>query len=79
MYVVCCCLVVQEVTDKPLVICRIYACIADILGYMAGEEGIRGGPAANIAWKTAFSLLEKENYLAATRALAAERQIWING
>ena len=46
---------------------------------MAGEEGIRGGPAANIAWKTAFSLLEKENYLAATRALAAERQIWING
>ena len=65
--------------DKPLVICRTYACIADILGYMAKEEGIRGGPAANVAWKTAFNLLEKENYLAATRALAAERQTWIEG
>ena len=70
--------VIQEVMDKPLVICRTYACIADILGYMAGEVGIRGGPAANAAWKTAFNLLEKGDYLAATRALAAERQNWIN-
>ncbi|CAI7999674.1 L-fucose kinase [Geodia barretti] len=68
--------VVEEVLDKPLVICRTYACIADILGYMAGEVGIRGGPAANIAWRMAFNLLEKEDYLAATRALAAERKNW---
>ena len=68
--------VVEEVLDKPLVICRVYACIADILGYMAGEVGIRGGPAANIAWRMAFNLLEKEDYLAATRALAAERKNW---
>ena len=70
---------VQEVVKNPLIICRIYACIADILGYMSEEVGIRGGPAANVAWKSAFSLLEKENYLAATRALAAERQTWIEG
>lgn len=69
---------VQSVVDKPLIVCRIYACIADVLGYMAGEVGIRGGPAANTAWKTAFNLLEKGDYLAATHALAAERQNWIN-
>ena len=68
--------VVEEVLDQPLVICRVYACIADILGYMTGEVGIRGGPAANAAWKTAFNLLEKKDYLAATRALAAERRNW---
>ena len=62
--------------EQPLVICRIYACIADILGYMAGDLGVRGGPAANAAWKTAFSLLERSDYVAATRALAAERKNW---
>ena len=68
--------VVEVVSEKPLVICRIYACIADILGYMAGEVGTRGGPAANAAWKTAFNLLERGDYLPATRALAAERKNW---
>ena len=43
---------------QPLVVCRVYACIADMLSYMAGEAGIRAGPAANISWRYAFSLLE---------------------
>ncbi len=29
-----------------------------MLGYMAGEAGIRAGPAANLSWQLAFSLLE---------------------
>lgn len=49
--------VVEEV-DDPITICRIYACIADVLGFMAQEGGIRGGPASNVSWRTAFSLLE---------------------
>lgn len=44
-------------TDNPLRLCRIYACIADVLGMMAAG-GIRGGPAANISFKKAFALLE---------------------
>ncbi len=67
----------DKVVD-PLIICRIYSCIADVLGFMAGEGGIRGGPAANVAWRTAFSLLEKGNFHAATKALAAERANWID-
>lgn len=44
-------------TDNPLRLCRMYACIADVLGMMAAG-GIRGGPAANISFKKAFALLE---------------------
>ena len=44
-------------TDNPLRLCRVYACIADVLGMMAAG-GIRGGPAANISFKKAFALLE---------------------
>ena len=29
-----------------------------MLGYMAGEAGIRAGPAANVSWEMAFALLE---------------------
>eukprot|EP00731_Ephydatia_muelleri_P020640 Em0013g367a len=51
---------VAEQMDNTLIICRIYACIADMLGYMAGEGGgIRAGPAANLSWQTAFQLLER--------------------
>ena len=52
-----CTLVAEEVND-PLVICRVYACIADTLAFMAKEGGIRAGPAANKAWRNAFALLE---------------------
>lgn len=44
--------------QNPLIVCRVYACIADMLGYMAGEAGIRAGPAANVSWEMAFALLE---------------------
>ena len=54
---VCVCVAAEEVND-PLVICRVYACIADTLAFMAKEGGIRGGPAANKAWRIAFTLLE---------------------
>jgi hypothetical protein len=38
---------------------RTLACIADVLGAMAGEKaGLRSGPAQNVAWKGAFQLLE---------------------
>lgn len=73
--------VVSQVIDQEnsqLIICRIYACIADMLAFMADQGGIRGGPAANVAWKTAFDLLEKDHFVAATKALAAERDHWIN-
>ena len=50
---------VAEGMTNQLIICRIYACIADMLGYMAGSGGgIRGGPAGNLSWKGAFNLLE---------------------
>lgn len=57
MITVCPYAVAEEATD-PLVICRVYACIADTLAFMANEGGIRAGPAANLAWRTAFALLE---------------------
>lgn len=52
----------QEVSS-PLIVCRVYASIADLLGFMAGEGGIRAGPAANVAWRCAFALLEVCIYL----------------
>lgn len=68
--------VALEVSD-PLIVCRVYASIADMLGYMAGEVGIRAGPAANLNWRSAFSLLEAEKLSEATKALALERNNWI--
>ena len=49
---------VAEEVNNPLIVCRIYACIADVLAFMAGPGGIRAGPAANLSWRTAFNLLE---------------------
>jgi len=43
---------------------RTLACIADVLGAMAGEKaGLRSGPAQNVAWKKAFQLLEVRTLL----------------
>ena len=40
-------------------VCRVYSCIADVLSFMAGEEGgIRAGPASNAAWRKAFAYLD---------------------
>ena len=38
---------------------RTLACIADVLGAMAGERaGLRSGPARNESWMKAFELLD---------------------
>ena len=62
------------------VVARTLACIADVLGCMAGEGkgGLRSGPAANPAWAAAFSLLERPDLPAGIQALANQRSHWIN-
>jgi fucokinase len=64
-------------------VCRVYSCIADVLSYMAGEEGgIRAGPASNAAWRKAFAYLDASvstcDVVPATKALAVERRRWTN-
>eukprot|EP00731_Ephydatia_muelleri_P020635 Em0013g362a len=66
---------VAEQMDNTLIICRIYACIADMLGYMAGEGGRDQGGASC----QPFLADCRGNYAAATRALAVERGNWITG
>lgn len=65
--------VAQEVSD-PLIVCRVYASIADMLGYMAGEAGIRAGPAANINWRSAFALLEVSQVTHCSGGLEEDKQ-----
>lgn len=44
---------------SPGVAARTLACIADVLGAMAGERaGLRSGPARNESWMQAFELLD---------------------
>lgn len=51
--------VVAQETDSPGVAARTLACIADVLGAMAGGKGgLRSGPAGNQRWSHAFALLE---------------------
>ncbi|XP_036390932.1 L-fucose kinase [Megalops cyprinoides] len=59
---------------------RCLACIADVLGCLAGEGkgGLRSGPAANPAWGPAFALLEGGDLSGGIQALAAERQNWLS-
>ena len=46
-------------TSSPGVAARTLACIADVLGAMAGERaGLRSGPARNESWMDAFQCLE---------------------
>ena len=45
-------------TSSPGVAARTLACIADVLGAMAGERaGLRSGPARNESWMDAFQCL----------------------
>ncbi|KAB5565944.1 hypothetical protein PHYPO_G00247350 [Pangasianodon hypophthalmus] len=59
---------------------RTLACIADVLGCMAGEGkgGLRSGPAANPSWASAFSLLEQGKLEAGVVELANQRARWLN-
>ncbi|KAI6652050.1 L-fucose kinase [Oopsacas minuta] len=65
--------------DDVIILCRVFSCIADVLGIMAGEAGgIRGGPAANANWNHAFSLIQQGKYRNAVRELASERNDWLD-
>lgn len=65
--------------DDIIILCRVFSCVADMLGIMAGDAGgIRGGPAANANWNHAFSLLEQGKYKNAVRELASERNDWLD-
>ncbi|KAJ8252633.1 hypothetical protein COCON_G00219450 [Conger conger] len=59
---------------------RTLACIADVLGCLAGEGrgGLRSGPAANPAWGPAFARLERGDLPGGVQALAEERQNWMS-
>ncbi|TSK13521.1 L-fucose kinase [Bagarius yarrelli] len=59
---------------------RTLACIADVLGCMAGEGkgGLRSGPAANPAWASAFKLLEQGKLEAGVQELANQRARWLS-
>ena len=65
--------------DDVIILCRVFSCVADVLGIMAGDAGgIRGGPAANAHWNRAFSLLEQGKYRNAVRELSSERNDWLD-
>lgn len=65
-------------TSSPGVAARTLACVADVLGAMAGERaGLRSGPARNESWMRAFELLEKGEIAAGIKALACERAKWL--
>ncbi|KAG7231612.1 hypothetical protein INR49_011007 [Caranx melampygus] len=58
---------------------RSLSCIADVLVLMAGGRGgLRSGPAANEAWRSAYSLLEECNLRGGVNALAAQRADWLS-
>lgn len=68
-----------SITDDAGVAARALACVADLLGCMAGREGgLRSGPAANRAWAPAYQLLEKGNVKQGVKLLAEEREKWLN-
>ncbi len=59
---------------------RCLACIADVLGCLAGEGkgGLRSGPAANPSWAPAFKLLEEGKLPAGVQELANQRKHWLS-
>ncbi|XP_056680562.1 L-fucose kinase isoform X2 [Monodelphis domestica] len=64
--------------QDPGVAARALACIADVLGCMAGGHGgLRSGPAANQEWALAFQYLEKGDMARGVEELARERDKWL--
>ncbi|KAF7656552.1 hypothetical protein LDENG_00039590 [Lucifuga dentata] len=58
---------------------RCLSCIADVLVCMAGGKGgLRSGPAANEAWRSAYFLLEEGNLMGGVQALAVQRAHWLS-
>uniref|UniRef100_A0A452URW6 L-fucose kinase n=1 Tax=Ursus maritimus TaxID=29073 RepID=A0A452URW6_URSMA len=63
----------------PGVAARALACVADVLGCMAGGQGgLRSGPAANPGWMRPFSYLECGDLAGGVQALAQERDKWLS-
>lgn len=57
---------------------RCLVCIANVLvGMAGGKGGLRSGPAANNAWRSAYLLLEKD-LSGGVQALAAQRENWLS-
>ncbi|XP_072135383.1 L-fucose kinase isoform X1 [Mobula birostris] len=70
---------VAATTSDPGVAARTLACVADVLGCMAGGRGgLRSGPAANRAWSEAFQLLESRELALGVKKLAEERSRWLS-
>lgn len=69
---------VASSTSSPGVAARSLACVADVLGAMAGERaGLRSGPARNESWMDAFELLDKGEIAMGIQALSSERSKWL--
>ena len=69
---------VGETTTSPGVAARTLACVADMLGTMAGRRaGLRSGPGRNMAFAPAFALLERGETALGVRAMATERANWL--
>ncbi|XP_038663039.1 L-fucose kinase isoform X2 [Scyliorhinus canicula] len=69
---------VATTTEDMGVAARTLACVADVLGCMAGGQGgLRSGPAANPAWTDAFQLLEKGDVVLGVKRLREERDKWL--
>ncbi|CAH2323870.1 L-fucose kinase isoform X1 [Pelobates cultripes] len=70
---------VASVAEDLGIAARALACIADLLGVMAGGEGgLRSGPAANKAWASSYQLLEKGLIADGVKQLATEREKWLS-
>ena len=69
-------------TPSPGVAARALACIADMLGMLAGDKGgLRSGPGRNQLWHQAFALLENDTHeqrRLGVQALARQRAHWMS-
>ncbi|KAM7283259.1 L-fucose kinase [Ixodes scapularis] len=70
----------SEAANKDVAVaCRVFSCIADYLGTMAGKSGgLRSGPGGNKAWTTAFHFLEEGDTHNGSVALKQERLKWMD-
>lgn len=69
----------EAANENVAVACRVFSCIADFLGAMAGKSGgLRSGPGGNKVWTTAFQLLEVGDTQKGALALKKERLKWMD-
>lgn len=69
----------EAVNQNVAMACRVFSCIADFLGAMAGKSGgLRSGPGGNKVWTTAFRFLEEGDTQKGALALKQERLKWMD-